>query len=114
MKRLYGDRLRKDGGLTKTLKNVAGKTLSSRAGKHAPEIRRVVQEVRGSLEKVEEKVSVAVEGFLDHGQYWQSHSHSRIMLTGAARPMFNEMVNDTKVLIQQSRERMVIPYVSTV
>lgn len=68
MKRLYGDRLRKDGGLTKTLKNVAGKTLSSRAGRHAPEIRRVVQEVKGSLEKVEEKVTVAVEGFFDHGQ----------------------------------------------
>lgn len=68
MKRLYGDRLRKDGGLTKTLKNVAGKTLSSRAGKHAPEIRRVVQEVKGSIEKVEERVAGAMEGFLDHGQ----------------------------------------------
>lgn len=109
MKRLYGDRLRKDGGLTKTLKNVAGKTLSSRAGKHAPEIRRVVQEVRGSLEKVEEKVSVAVEGFLDHGQCRQADAAGEVCSPVVARPMFNEMVNDTKVLIQQSRERMVIP-----
>lgn len=67
MKRLYGDRLRKDGGLTKTLKSVAGRTLP-RAGKHAPEIQRVVQGVSGSLEKVEERMTEAVEGFLDHGK----------------------------------------------
>jgi phosphatidylethanolamine N-methyltransferase len=67
MQRLYGGRLRKDGGLTKTLKSVAGKTLADKAGKHAPDIKRVVQEVRGSIEKVEERVTEAVEDFLDHG-----------------------------------------------
>ena len=67
MKRLYGERLRKDGGLTKTLKSVAGKTLP-KAGRHAPEIERVVREVQGSLEKVEEKLTGAVEDFLDHGK----------------------------------------------
>ena len=67
MQRLYGDRLRKDGGLTKTLKSVAGKTLATKAGKHGPEIKRVVQEMRGSIEKVEERVTEAVEDFLDHG-----------------------------------------------
>ena len=67
MKRLYGERLRKDGGLTKTLKSVAGKTLP-KAGRHAPEIERVVREVQGSLEKVEEKMTGAVEDFLDHGE----------------------------------------------
>lgn len=68
MKRLYGDRLRKDGGLTKTLKSVAGRTLP-RAGKHAPEIQRVVREMSGSLEKVEERMTEAVEDFLDHGEH---------------------------------------------
>jgi len=67
MKRLYGERLRKDGGLTKTLKSVAGKTLP-KAGRHAPEIERVVREVQGSLEKVEEKMTGAVEDFLDQGE----------------------------------------------
>ena len=74
MKRLYGERLRKDGGLTKTLKSVAGRTLP-RAGKHAPEIERVVREVQGSFEKVEEKMTEAVEDFLDQGEL------SRIPLT---------------------------------
>jgi phosphatidylethanolamine N-methyltransferase len=67
MKRLYGERLRKDGGLTKTLKSVAGRTLP-RTGKHAPEIERVVREVQGSLEMVEEKMTEAVEEFLDQGK----------------------------------------------
>ncbi|KIR51912.1 phosphatidylethanolamine N-methyltransferase [Cryptococcus gattii Ru294] len=95
MQRLYGKRLRKDGGLTKTLKNVAGKTIATKTGKHAHDIQRVVQEVRGSIEKVEEKVTEAVEEFLDH-----------------ARPMFTDMVNDTRVLLQQSRERMIITRVA--
>lgn len=71
MKSLYGDRLRKDGGLTKTLKSVAvsqAKKLEFRAGKHAPEIKRVVQEVRGTMEKVEERLAEAVEEFLGHGK----------------------------------------------
>jgi len=74
MKRLYGDRLRQDGGLTKTLKSVAGKGLATRAAKHAPEITRVVREVRGSIEKVEERVTEAVEEFLDHGASPQCNS----------------------------------------
>jgi phosphatidylethanolamine N-methyltransferase len=94
MKQLYGDRLRKDGGLTKTLKNVAGKTFAEQAGRH-PEIKRVVQEVRGSIEKVEDRLTEAVGEFLDH-----------------ARPMLSDVVNETKFLLQQSRERMIITYVS--
>ncbi|WWC72280.1 uncharacterized protein I206_106242 [Kwoniella pini CBS 10737] len=95
MKKLYGDRLRKDGGLTKTLKNVADKTLSTKGGRRGSELRRVVQEVKGSIEKVEEKVTEAVEEFLDH-----------------ARPMFSDMVHDTKILLQHSRERMIITRVA--
>jgi phosphatidylethanolamine N-methyltransferase len=91
MQRLYGDRLRKDGGLTKTLKTVAGRTLGQKAG---PDVQRVVGRVKGSLNKVEERVSEAVEEFLE-----------------LAKPRLSGMVNDTKVLLQHSRERMIITYV---
>jgi len=67
MKKLYGDSLRKDAGLTKTIKVVAlknAKRLESQAGKHAPEIRRVAQEFRGTFEKVYEDTADAVEDFL--------------------------------------------------
>lgn len=98
MKKLYGDRLRKDGGLSKTVKNVVGKharALESRAGKHAPEIKRAISEVKGTMTKVEERVTEAVEDFLQH-----------------ARPKFTEVVQDTKFLLQQSRERMIITRVA--
>lgn len=71
MQKLYGDRLRKDGGLTKTLKVVAGKhakALESRAGKHAPEIKRVFSEVKDIMDRVEVQVTDAVEDFLHLGQ----------------------------------------------
>lgn len=70
MKRLYGDRLRKDGGLTKTLKSVAGKTLESKAGRHAPSIHRMVSDVQVSIEKAEGKFADAVEDFFEHGQFF--------------------------------------------
>lgn len=99
MQKLYGDRLRKDGGLTKTVKNVVGKharALESRAGRHAPEIKRRISEVRGTIDKVEERVTEAVEEFLQH-----------------ARPRLSGVVQDTKFLLQQSRERMIITRVAS-
>jgi phosphatidylethanolamine N-methyltransferase len=71
MKKLYGDSLRKDGGVSKTLKNVAekhAKNLENKAGKHAPEIKRVMSEVKQTMTKMEDKVTEAVEEFLDHGK----------------------------------------------
>ena len=109
MQRLYGERLRKDGGLTKTLKFVAGRTLATKAGKHGPEIKRVVSEVRDSIEKVEERVAEAVEDFLDHGR---SGIYEFLLNHLTARPMFSDMMNDTKTLLQQSRERMIITCVA--
>lgn len=70
MKRLYGDTLRKDGGVSKTLKNVAekhAKSLETKAGKHAPEIKRVMSGVKQTMTKMEDKVTEAVEEFLDLG-----------------------------------------------
>jgi phosphatidylethanolamine N-methyltransferase len=70
MKRLYGDTLRKDGGVSKTFKNVAekhAKSLETKAGKHAPEIKRVMSGVKQTMTKMEDKVTEAVEEFLDLG-----------------------------------------------
>ncbi|KAK4685779.1 phosphatidylethanolamine N-methyltransferase, partial [Tremellales sp. Uapishka_1] len=109
MERLYGARLRKDGGLTKTLKSVAEKTLASKAGKHGHDLQRVVQEVRGSLEKVEGKVTEVVGEFLEHGEY----TLGRAVADDSARPMFSEVVDDTKFLLQRSRERLIITRIAT-
>jgi phosphatidylethanolamine N-methyltransferase len=68
MRKLYGDSLRKDAGFTKVVKNVArhnARLLERRAGRHAPEIKRVVREVRGTFEKVYEDTAEALEEFLN-------------------------------------------------
>lgn len=95
MQKLYGSSLRQEAGLTKVIKKVARKNallLESRAGRHAPEIRRVAKEVKGTLDKVYEETAEAVLDFLP-------------------RPTLSEVVQDTKVLLQHSREKLVIRYI---
>ena len=68
MRKRYGDALRKDAGVTKIIKKVAEKNarmLERRAGKHAPELRRVAREVKGSFDKVFEETADVVEEFLN-------------------------------------------------
>ncbi|KAG8718977.1 phosphatidylethanolamine N-methyltransferase [Ceratobasidium sp. 395] len=86
MQRLYGESLRKDAGLTKTLKSVARRNAG---------VARVAREVTGTFEKVYEDTAVAVEDFL-----------------AKSAPIISEVVQDTRVLLQQSRERLVITRVS--
>lgn len=113
MRKLYGDSLRKDAGFVKVMKTVASRNaqlLESRAGKHAPELRRVAKEVKGTFDKVFEETAEAVEDFLAKC----THLRRSIRLTltiFTARPRISEVVQDTKVLLQQSRERLVITYV---
>ena len=67
MRKLYGDSIRSDAGFVKVIKKVAQKNarlLESRAGKHAPEIKRVAREVKGTLDKVIVETAEVVEDFL--------------------------------------------------
>ncbi|KAG7443218.1 uncharacterized protein BT62DRAFT_935178 [Guyanagaster necrorhizus] len=99
MQKLYGDSLRKDAGFVKVIKSVASKNariLESRAGRHAPELKRVAKEVKGTFDKVFEETADAVEEFL-----------------AKSRPKISGVVQDTKVLLQQSREKMVITRVAS-
>ncbi|KAI0369352.1 phosphatidylethanolamine N-methyltransferase [Pilatotrama ljubarskyi] len=99
MRKLYGDSIRSDAGFVKVIKKVAQKNarlLESRAGRHAPEIKRVAREVKGTFDKVYEETAEVVEEFL-----------------AKSRPRISEVVQDTKVLLQQSRERLVISRVAS-
>ncbi|KAG9097457.1 phosphatidylethanolamine N-methyltransferase [Ceratobasidium sp. UAMH 11750] len=82
MKRLHGDSLREDAGHTKTLKSVAGRNAK---------VARVAREVTGTFEEVYVDTAVVVEDFL-----------------AKSAPILSEVVQDTRVLLQQSRERLVI------
>ncbi|PFH50210.1 hypothetical protein AMATHDRAFT_4210 [Amanita thiersii Skay4041] len=98
MRKLYGDSLRKDAGFVKVIKSVASKNakrLEVSAARHAPELKRVVKEVKGTFEKVYEETADVLEEFL-----------------AKSRPKISEVVQDTKVLLQQSREKLVITRVA--
>ncbi|KAF9559021.1 phosphatidylethanolamine N-methyltransferase [Agrocybe pediades] len=98
MRKLYGDSLRKDAGFVKVMKTVATKNvkiLESRAGKHAPELKRVAREVIGTFDKVYEETADAVEEFL-----------------ARSGPRISEVVQETKILLSQSREKLVITRVA--
>jgi len=123
MRKLYGDSLRKDPGFVKVFKKVASENamlLESRAGRHAPEIRRVAQEVKGTIDKVYEETAEAVEDFLAKCQYLLVRALmgrslipeiENLTFHLPARPKISEVVQDTKILLQQSREKLVITYV---
>jgi hypothetical protein len=67
MHKLYGDSLRKEAGFVKVMKKVASsnaKMLETRAGRHAPAIRNVAREFKGTFDKVYEETAEAVEEFL--------------------------------------------------
>ncbi|QRW02367.1 methylene-fatty-acyl-phospholipid synthase [Ceratobasidium sp. AG-Ba] len=82
MKKLYGNSLRKDAGLTKTLKSVAGRNAR---------VARVAREVTGTFERVYEDTAVVVEDFL-----------------AKSAPIVSEVVQDARVMLQQSRDRLII------
>lgn len=60
MRRLYGDSLRQEAGVTKTFKGVASKN----AHRAPPKVAKAVQEFQGTLERVYDDTAMAVEEFL--------------------------------------------------
>ena len=93
------------------MKSVAtknAKILESRAARHAPELRRVARQVAGTFDKVYEEAVEAVEDFLARCEYQNLNrpfSESKMFI---ATPKITEVVQDTQVLLQQSRERLII------
>lgn len=64
MQKLYGNAIRKDAGITKTLKNVASKN-----GYRTPrELQKVYKEIQGTFEKVHHETTDALREFLDKCQ----------------------------------------------
>jgi len=112
MRKLYGDSLRKDAGFVKVMKSVASKNakmFESHAQKHAPELRKVAREVIGKFDRVYEEAADAVEDFMskckDCFPVFFTLANSTL-----ARPRISGVVHETRILIQQSRERFVIPW----
>ncbi|GAA5840346.1 hypothetical protein JCM11251_006701 [Rhodosporidiobolus azoricus] len=103
MQRLYGNALRKDAGVTKTLRNAMRRVSVSRNQSKSTDrvdildrLSRNIREVQGTVEKVYEETAEAVEDFLSR-----------------SAPAVKGYMQDTKILLQQSGERLVISRVAT-
>ncbi|KAF8330188.1 phospholipid methyltransferase-domain-containing protein [Cantharellus anzutake] len=95
MRKVYGPSIRKEAGLTKTIKLLAIKNavaLERGPGRHyAPTIKNVAKEFRGTIDKVYEDYTDVLEEFFTK-----------------SRPRVSEVVQEAKVLLQQSAEKLVI------
>jgi phosphatidylethanolamine N-methyltransferase len=108
MRKLYGADLRKDAGLTKTIKKVT-RTQAKLLKQRAPELERVDQEVRGTFDKVYADTAHIVEEFLAKCTCHDCSCRNDSPIVGlSAKPRIEGVVQDSKVLLQQTRERLVI------
>ncbi|EJT97171.1 hypothetical protein DACRYDRAFT_85177 [Dacryopinax primogenitus] len=99
MRKLYGETIRKEAGFTRTIRKVATKNariLENRLARQAPEIKKVAEEVRETLERAFEDTADAFEDFLAKSQ-----------------PRLVEVMQETRSLIELSKNRLIIPRVAT-
>jgi phosphatidylethanolamine N-methyltransferase len=104
MRKLYGDQIRKEAGLTKTLKTAAIALPKQIPEKLQQEIAKLIHEKQDSTKNVErivketvEKVEKAVEDTKDAvGD-----------IVDAARPRLQEVLSETKQLLEASRSRVI-------
>lgn len=115
MQRLYGNTVRRDAGVTKTLRNVAARNAHVLGG-----VTRGVKEVQGTFEKVLEETADAVEEFLNKCEsdtlchVDRAHAESApAPARWSAGPRLHGYVEDTKILLKQSGERFVISRVAS-
>lgn len=113
MQRLYGNAVRKDAGVTKTFKGVASKQTQ----RAPPQVKKAVKEFQGTLERVYDDTSLAVEEFLRRckgredclSTPWIAiHSMQLSSVVFTAAPRFSDYVENTKVLLKEQGERLLI------
>ena len=73
MTKLYGDTIRKEAGFVKVFKKVASRNAQRVAKKTTPGMRRVVREVKGTIDKVYEETAEALEEFLARCTYFHPY-----------------------------------------
>ena len=115
MKRLYGDSLRKDAGLTRVLKTVTRKHAQA-LDKHVPELTEVAQDWKKRLESVYGETAVALEDLLARCKccFVLIHCYAEKCIDGLlARPKVRELVLDTTKAFKRRRYTLVYTYVSS-
>ncbi|KAI8087545.1 phospholipid methyltransferase-domain-containing protein [Thamnidium elegans] len=108
MRKLYGDQIRKEAGLTKTLKSAAISIPKNIPPKLQQEIAKLIRENNDSTKTVERIVKEAVEK-VEKAVEETKDTVGNMM--DAARPRLQEVLSETKQLLETSRSR-VIPLIA--
>jgi phosphatidylethanolamine N-methyltransferase len=102
MRKIYGDKIRKDAGVIKTVKSaqILPKKMKEEVSKirekleETPEIKDVLQKTRAASEKAQEIVE-GTRGDLNE-------------LVQSVAPRIQEMVSSSKALLESSREKLIV------
>lgn len=105
MQRLYGDAIRKESGVSKTLRNVARQN----ATKAPPEVQRKLKTFGGTFERVYGDATEAIEGMIDKCRCLDAIK-MQLAKHSAARPMVAEYIQDTKFMLAQSQDMLPLTY----
>ncbi|CEG82867.1 Putative Phosphatidylethanolamine N-methyltransferase Short=PEAMT [Rhizopus microsporus] len=108
MRKLYGDQIRKEAGLTKTLKSAAVALPKTIPDRLQQEIGKIIRENQDSTKNLERLVKEAVERVEKAVEETKGAVGDMV---GAARPRLQEVLEETKQLLEDSRSR-VIPLVA--
>lgn len=104
MRKLYGNQIRKEAGLTKTLKSAAIAIPKTIPEKLQQEIAKLIREKQDSTKNVERLVKETVEKMEKAVEETKDAVGD---IVDAARPRLQEVLSETKQLLETSRSRVI-------
>jgi phosphatidylethanolamine N-methyltransferase len=115
MRKLYGDQIRKEAGLTKTLRSAAvalPKSLPDDFRQEVTKMLRDKSEIQAALNTTKSVERIVKETVEKVERVVEETAGAVGDMVEAARPRLQEMVADTKILLENSTSRLLIPKVT--
>lgn len=115
MRKLYGDQIRKEAGLTKTLRSAAVSLPKSIPDEFRQEVTKMLRdksELQAALNTTKSVERIVKETVEKVERVVEETAGAVGDMVEAARPRLQEMVADTKILLENSTSRLLIPKVT--
>jgi phosphatidylethanolamine N-methyltransferase len=115
MRKLYGDQIRKEAGLTKTLRSAAvalPKTIPDELRQEVTKMLKDKSEIQAALSTTKNVERIVKETVEKVERVVEETAGAVGDMVEAARPKLQEMVADTKILLENSTSRLLIPKVT--
>ncbi|KAG2173606.1 hypothetical protein INT43_005024 [Umbelopsis isabellina] len=116
MQKLYGDQIRKEAGLTKTLRSAAvalPKSIPDELRQEVSKMLREQSEIQAALSTSKSVERIVKETVEKVERVVEETAGAVGDMVEAARPRLQEMVADTKILLENSTSRFLLPQVTS-